>query len=83
MTKATKINGYNCSLNKVNFCLDNGVHLIPLYYHENINELYNLEDDPQEHNLADKLKIEQGEQQLKGKLLEWFIGLRIMPPQVR
>jgi len=45
-----------------------------IYCPDDINELYNLEDDPRElHNLAGKSEAIQIEQVLKEKLLEWLI----------
>ncbi|TET09018.1 DUF4976 domain-containing protein [Candidatus Aerophobetes bacterium] len=52
------------------------VKCIPLYIYcpDDINELYNLEEDPQElHNLAGEPEVVGIEQTLKEKLLQWFI----------
>jgi len=45
-----------------------------IYCPDDINELYNLEDDPQElHNLTGKPEVKEIEQDLKERLLKWFI----------
>ena len=45
-----------------------------IYCPDDINELYNLEGDPQElHNLAGEPEVAGIEQTLKEKLLQWFI----------